>query len=134
VTPGLVDIHTHGALGRSFLDDDDEAFATILEEQARHGVTSVLATTSTAPLPAIVAALARTRAWMGEASRVGGRAPAARLVGAHVEGPYFAAAQAGAQDPAHLRNPDDGSVDELLAYADVVRMVSYAPNCPARSS
>jgi N-acetylglucosamine-6-phosphate deacetylase len=132
VTPGLVDIHTHGALARSFLDDDDEAFATILEEQLRHGVTSLLATTSTAPLPAIVAALARTRAWMAAGSdRPGaGDRPGARLLGAHVEGPYFAAAQAGAQDPAHLRVPDDGSVDTLLAYADVIRLLSYAPELP----
>jgi N-acetylglucosamine-6-phosphate deacetylase len=126
VTPGLVDIHTHGALARSFLDDDDEAFATILDLQLQHGVTSVLATTSTAPLPAIVAALARTRAWMAAGSERQG----ARLLGAHVEGPYFAAAQAGAQDPANLRNPDDGSVDALLAYADVIRLLSYAPELP----
>jgi N-acetylglucosamine-6-phosphate deacetylase len=98
----------------------------------------VLATTSTAPLPAIVAALARTRAWMGAGgdspgagapSSAGARA-GARLLGAHVEGPYFAAAQAGAQDPANLRNPDDGSVDALLAYADVIRLLSYAPELP----
>jgi len=132
VTPGLVDLHTHGALGRSFLDGDDVAFATILEEQARHGVTSVLATTSTGPLADILAALARTRSWMGREAGAG--APrsvgAARLVGAHVEGPYFAAAQAGAQDPTHLRHPDDGSVDDLLAYADVIRIVSFAPELP----
>jgi N-acetylglucosamine-6-phosphate deacetylase len=126
VMPGLVDIHTHGALGRSFLDASDEAFATILEEQLRHGVTALLATTSTAPLPAIVATLDRTRAWMA----AGRDRPGARLLGAHVEGPYFAAAQAGAQDPAHLRTPDDGSVDALLAYADVVRLLSYAPELP----
>jgi N-acetylglucosamine-6-phosphate deacetylase len=126
VAPGLVDIHTHGALGRSFLEDDDTAFATILELQLRHGVTSVLATTSTAPLPAIVAALARTRAWMA----AGSDRPGARLLGAHVEGPYFAAAQAGAQDSAHLRAPDDGSADALLAYADVIRLLSYAPELP----
>ena len=132
VTPGLVDIHTHGALGHSFLDDDDAAFAAILDLQLRHGVTSLLATTSTAPLPAIVAALARTRAWMaaGSERQGAGAQSGARLLGAHVEGPYFAAAQAGAQDPANLRTPDDGSVDALLAYADVIRLLSYAPELP----
>jgi N-acetylglucosamine-6-phosphate deacetylase len=122
--PGLVDLHTHGALGRSFLDGDDDAFETILREQARRGVTSLLATTSTAPFPDILAALATTRRWM-DAGR-----PGARVLGAHVEGPYFAAAQSGAQDPAHLRNPDDGSVDALLAYADAIRLVSFAPELP----
>lgn len=128
--PGLVDVHTHGALGRSFLDGDDGAFDTIVREQARRGVTSLLATTSTAPFPDILAALATTRAWMAsDASGAPGR-PGAQVLGAHVEGPYFAAAQSGAQDPAHLRNPDDGSVDALLEYADAIRLVSFAPELP----
>ena len=126
VTPGLIDIHTHGALGRSYLDGDDEAFDVNLREQARHGVTGVLATTSTAALEAIVAALARTRARLHAPLPPG----QARLLGAHVEGPYFAPAQAGAQDPQHLRTPDDGSVEALLAYADAIRIVSFAPELP----
>lgn len=125
VAPGLVDIHTHGALQRSFLDGSDEAFATILAEQARHGVSAVLATTSTAPLTSIVAALERTRAWLGSDATQG-----ARLLGAHVEGPYFAASQSGAQDPSHLRTPDDGSAETLLAHADVIRVLSFAPELP----
>lgn len=128
LTPGLVDIHTHGALGRSFLDGDDEAFKTILEEQARRGVTGLLATTSTAPLPAILAALETTRSWQ-EPGRLANQS-GTRVLGAHVEGPYFAAAQAGAQDPANLRTPDDGSVEALLEYEDAIRMVSFAPELP----
>jgi N-acetylglucosamine-6-phosphate deacetylase len=132
--PGLVDIHCHGALGRSFLDGDDLAFETITGLLARHGVTTVLATTSTAPLRAILEALRRTRAWMqprpGDASARDTRAFGARVLCAHVEGPYFAAAQSGAQDPAHLRTPDDGSVGELLAFADAIRLLSFAPELP----
>ena len=148
VTPGLIDVHTHGALQRSFLDGDDEAFAVVLAEQARHGVTGVLATTSTAPLEHILRTLERTRAWRqrdrgagaggsSDGARVGAgdganrdASSGARLLGAHVEGPYFAAAQAGAQDPAHLRTPDDGSPSALLAYADVIRILSFAPELP----
>jgi N-acetylglucosamine-6-phosphate deacetylase len=126
ITPGLIDVHTHGALGRSYLDADAAAFAVNLEEQARHGVTGVLATTSTAPLNDILRTLQRTR------ERIAAPRPSAeaRLLGAHVEGPYFAAAQAGAQDPAHLRTPDDGSAPDILAYDDVVRILSYAPELP----
>ncbi len=122
--PGLIDIHAHGAQGRSFLDGDDAAFATILAEQARRGVTGLLATTSTAPMPDILRALETTRAWLGREDA------GCRVLGAHVEGPYFAAAQAGAQDPANLRTPDDGSAEELLAYADVIRILSFAPELP----
>ncbi len=126
--PGLIDVHTHGALGRSFLEGEDDGLRDDPQEQARRGVTGVLATTSTAPLPTILKALATTRAWSG--SGPDRRRPGARVLGAHVEGPYFAAAQSGAQDPAHLRTPDDGSVDAILAYADTIRLLSYAPELP----
>ena len=124
VVPGLIDIHTHGAVGHSFLDGTDEAFTAILDEHVRRGVTGVLATTSTAPVEELIRCLQRTRAWMED-----GR-PGARVLGAHVEGPYFALAQAGAQDPAHLRHPDDGSVDRLLEHAPAIRILSYAPELP----
>lgn len=125
VLPGLVDVHTHGAAGRSFLDGSDDAFRTILRMQAEHGVTAVLATTSTAPLPDLERCLARTRSWMRRDADGD-----ALVLGAHVEGPYFHPSQTGAQDPAHLRTPDDGSVDALLAYGDAIRILSYAPELP----
>ena len=124
VTPGLVDIHTHGALGHTFNEPTAEAFATITAENLRRGVTSLLATTATAPIDDLVACLEFARGWMA-APQAGGQ-----VLGVHLEGPYFHPARAGAQDPAALRTPDDGSVDRLLAHADVVRMMSYAPELP----
>ena len=124
ILPGLIDLHTHGALDHSFLGGNDDDFRIILQEQARHGVSGVLATTSTTPMPVILATLERVRA------RLTSEHDGAQLLGAHVEGPYFAAAQAGAQDPANLRSPDDGSADDLLAFADVVRILSFAPELP----
>lgn len=123
LAPGLVDIHTHGAVGHSFLGGDAEDFAAILREQARHGVTSLLATTSTAPIESILSTCQIARVYEGGPDE-------ARLLGVHMEGPYFAASQAGAQDPAHLRTPDDGSVEAVLEYADVLKIVSFAPELP----
>lgn len=124
VLPGLVDIHTHGAGGRLFNEADDEAWATILELQLANGVTTVLPTTLTASLPELTGALAQGRRWLA-APRTGAHVP-----GMHIEGPYFELAQSGAQDPKHVRSPDDGSVDELLAYSDVIRLMSFAPELP----
>jgi N-acetylglucosamine-6-phosphate deacetylase len=65
-----------------------------------------------------------TRAWLADPG------PGAQLLGAHVEGPYFARSQAGAQDPACLRVPSDGAYERLLAYHDVIRIFTYAPELP----
>ena len=54
----------------------------------------------------------------------------AQILGVHLEGPYFSVAQCGAQDPAHMRTPDDGSVDRYLEHHDITRIVSFAPELP----
>ena len=124
ITPGLIDIHTHGALGHTFNEPTAKAFDTITAENARRGVTGLLATTSTAPIPDLVASFAFAQEWMS------GERDGAQILGVHVEGPYFNVAQAGAQDPANVRNPDDGTVEQLLAYHDVIRQFTYAPELP----
>ena len=124
IAPGLIDIHTHGALGHTFNEPTAEAFSVITRENARRGVTSLLATPATAPIPNLVKCLEFSRQWMAEGHE------GAQVLGVHLEGPYFALSQAGAQDPANVRNPDDGTVDQLLEHHDVIRMVSYAPELP----
>jgi N-acetylglucosamine-6-phosphate deacetylase len=54
----------------------------------------------------------------------------AQILGVHVEGPYFSMAQRGAQDPNHIRTPDDGTPDMLLEYHDIIKIMSYAQELP----
>ena len=124
ISPGLIDIHIHGAVGHTFNEPTSEAFGTITAETAGRGITSLLATTSTAPISDLVEALAFSRHWMS------GERRGSRLLGVHVEGPYFCAAQAGAHDPANIRQPDDGTPARLFAYADVIRIMTFAPELP----
>ena len=49
ISPGLIDIHTHGALGHTFNDPTVEAYTAIAQLQLQHGVTGILATI-TAPI------------------------------------------------------------------------------------
>ncbi len=133
IAPGLVDIHTHGAEGRTFNEPTEAAFATITRSNLRRGVTSLLATTLTDSLETLVAVLNFTRQWMQQQtsdSPDSSDSPGAQILGVHVEGPYFNRAQAGAQDPAHIRNPDDGTPEQLLAHADVIRIFTFAPELP----
>lgn len=124
ITPGLIDIHVHGALGHTFNESMAEAFAVITQENARRGVTSLLATVATASIPDLVECLTFARQWMQKQHR------GAQVMGVHLEGPYFSLAQAGAQDPANIRTPDDGTPDVLLEHHDVMRIVTYAPELP----
>ncbi|WP_152362023.1 N-acetylglucosamine-6-phosphate deacetylase [Microlunatus speluncae] len=124
VTPGLIDLHVHGGLGHSFGDGTEQAFTELLAHYARCGITAVQPTFGSAPLDQLTRGLDRLRSW------VGSDRPGCRVIGAHLEGPYFSERQRGAHHPDHLRSPDDGSADRLLAYADVVSMISIAPELP----
>jgi N-acetylglucosamine-6-phosphate deacetylase len=124
VSPGLVDIHTHGALGRSFNEPLEEAWQVITAANAQRGVTSLLATLAVAPIEELIECLALARRWRMNPSA------GAQVLGVHAEGPYINPAQAGAQNPKNIRSPDDGTAGQILEYADVLTMMTYAPELP----
>jgi N-acetylglucosamine-6-phosphate deacetylase len=124
ISPGLIDIHTHGAMGYDFTQASQEAYETITRQQVSQGVTTILATITTTPLDIMKTALEFAGAWMEE-SHLG-----ANIAGVHLEGPYFSLEQKGAQDASNMRAPDDGSLDVLLAHPEWVKMVSFAPELP----
>lgn len=134
ISPGLIDIHIHGARGHSFNEPTAEAFATITRENARRGVTSLLATTATDSIENLLAVLAFAETWIEQTATLGSQRDnevfGAQVLGVHVEGPYFSLAQRGAQDPAHIRNPDDGTPAQLLEYSDIIRILTFAPELP----
>ena len=124
VTPGLIDIHTHGARLHSFNEPTAEGLTAITVENAARGVTALVATIAAAPIPDLVSCLEFCRQWMS-APR-----PGAQVLGAHLEGPYLSPAQKGALDPRSLRSPNDGSADVLLEHRDAIRIVTLAPELP----
>jgi len=121
ITPGLVDLHTHGAVGHTFNEPMAKAFAAITEENARRGVTALLATVATAPIADLVNCLSFCRGWMQEPH------DGAQVLGIHMESPYINPAQKGALDPANIRTPDDGTPDVLLEHHDVLKIMVLAP-------
>ncbi len=122
ITPGLVDIHTHGALRHTFNEPSPVAWTAITRENLRRGTTALLATF--APTPDLADGLAFCRQWMGAGH--GG----ARVLGAYLESPYINVAQKGALDAACVRAADDGSASALLDYADILRVFMLAPELP----
>ncbi len=120
VLPGLVDIHTHGGFGGDYMDATEESFDKALDFQSQNGVTSVLATSMTAPVEEIELMLAMTRKYMKRTDTP------ARIVGAHLEGPYISYKKKGAQPEAFLRVPKRDSYDFIINNKDVVKEVTIA--------
>jgi len=118
VCPGFIDLHVHGARGVDVMDATPEAVEALARSLGASGVTSFLATTMTMPLPRIVAALGAIREALGAAP--GG----ARILGAHLEGPFIDPGHKGAQDAAHVLPPDG---EFIKAHRDVIRIVTLAP-------
>ena len=69
VIPGLVDIHTHGAMGEDFSDGKPAGLQPMADYYAAHGVTSFLATTMTLKEETLTPARhARASIWRGPSS------------------------------------------------------------------
>ena len=119
LVPGFVDIHSHGRGGCDFCDATDEAFDTIGRGKLKDGVTGFLATGLTRPEEDL-AEMCRA------AERYKERGEGATCLGVHLEGPFFNAEMAGAQNPAYLRKPDAAMVKRLNAISPI-RKVSLAP-------
>src|SRR5579862_5901450 len=90
IIPGFIDLHVHGAGGADVMDSG-EPFETLARMHARHGTTSLLTTTMTAPREEIDAVLERVGRYTGLP-----RAPStARVLGVHLEGPYISRGRLG---------------------------------------
>jgi N-acetylglucosamine-6-phosphate deacetylase len=129
VGPGLIDLHTHGAIGADFMAADLDGARVIAAFAARHGVTGMLAGAVTATGEAISAMLRTIARAIDEQSRAesGGQPLAgARLLGALLEGPYLSQERRGGQDPATIR---PASIPEFAQWAALapVAMITVAP-------
>ncbi len=130
LAPGFVDLHVHGGGGAEVNgerpEDVEDSVRRLAAHHARGGTTALLATTvSDSPerLLTAVQGIAVSMRWQpGEGARV---------LGAHLEGPWLSPERAGAQDPRSIRLPD---LDELGSLVDAaggaVRLVTLAPELP----
>ena len=100
------------------MDEDADALRRIAAFQARTGVTSFLPTTMTCAFDAVERALVRIRRAMN-ADGTG-----ARVLGAHMEGPFISPAKKGAQDEQYILPP---AFAKIAPYADVIKIITIAP-------
>ena len=121
VSPGFIDIHIHGGGGHDFMDNTTRAFLGIAQMHARHGTTAMLPTT----LSCEKADLIETLKIYDEADRL--NTQGSQFIGLHIEGPYFAMNQRGAQDPRYIRDPDPEEYKEMLSLSKSIKRWSAAP-------
>lgn len=121
VSPGFIDMHTHGAGGYDFMDGTVEAYLGAAKMHAKHGTTSLLPTTLTSTNEELL----KTFSIYKEAKAK--NTEGASFLGLHLEGPYFAYGQKGAQDPKYLRNPEPEEYNAILEASDDIMRWSLAP-------
>lgn len=126
VAPGFIDTHAHGALGRNFMEGSREAYATITRHMARGGVTSCLATTTSASLEDTLYALQ----YAASVSR--NPTPGeVQLLGIHLEGPYVNPAYRGAHLEPFVRPPVMSELEAIWeAAGSALRVATLAPEVP----
>jgi N-acetylglucosamine-6-phosphate deacetylase len=121
LSPGFVDLHVHGGLGRDTMEGSAEAFRAICGFHASGGTTSLLPTIATAPINKLVEVLDALRDC---------RSSITAIAGVHVEGPFISKAKCGAQRAEFIRDPSPTCVRQLLDYSDVIKRVTIAPELP----
>jgi N-acetylglucosamine-6-phosphate deacetylase len=121
ISPGFIDIHVHGGGGYDFMDNTVEAFLEIAKTHARYGTTALFPTTLTGSAEDIVGTL-RTYDEAYPLNESG-----SEFMGVHLEGPYFAMNQRGAQDPQWIRDPDPKEYEYIISQSVSIKRWSAAP-------
>ena len=121
VSAGFVDIHTHGGGGHDFMDATVEAYLGAAETHAKFGTTALLPTTLTSTTDELMKTFAVYKQAVKENTK------GAKFIGLHLEGPYFAYNQRGAQDPKYLRDPKPEEYNMILKASDDIVRWSLAP-------
>lgn len=121
VAPGFIDIHVHGGGGYDFMDGTEDAFLAIAETHAQYGTTAMLPTTLTSTKEELF----QTIELYDSAHRKNTKG--AQFLGLHLEGPYLAMNQRGAQDPRFIRDPNPDEYKEVLSRSASVKRWSAAP-------
>ena len=124
LVPGLIDIHTHGALGEDASDGKPEGLLKMARYYAAEGVTSWCPTTMTLKEPELMRAMEAVRGFVRPAD-------GAKIAGVHLEGPFVSRKKCGAQNPENLHAPDIDMFRRLNeASGGLVRLITMAPEEP----
>lgn len=127
VAPGFIDTHVHGGGNADFMDGGLEPMKQVAAAHLRHGTTSICPTTLTSSFSTLKQTVLDYQL-LAKGSGVNGMP---NFLGLHMEGPYLAPSQAGAQPPQYIYPPKEEEYEELLGLGDgLIRKWTFAPELP----
>jgi N-acetylglucosamine-6-phosphate deacetylase len=124
ISPGFVDLHVHGGGGYDFLGADESQIHDICKIHMKHGTTSIVPTVMAAPHDLFLETIKQIT--KSSPTLINGP----NVVGIHLEGPYFALSQCGAQSADAIRNPDRQEYMDIVEHFNNILIWSVAPELP----
>lgn len=129
ISLGAIDLQINGALGLAFPDLRSQHFEQLqricdwLWQQGVDGFCPTLVTTSPENFKGALGAIAKFQQQQRQAN-------SAKILGAHLEGPFLNRAKRGAHPEAYLQPLSLETVKTLIGeFADIVSIVTLAPEC-----
>ncbi len=125
ITPGMIDLHLHGAGGFDLMDSSPEAIHGVSKTLAAHGVTGYLATSM------VRRDILANRHLAIAADLSGLSTGGAEVLGIHVEGPFVNPLRGGLIHPDRIWAPSPDDLAKILSVAKgKMKMMTMAPELP----
>jgi len=131
LVPGFVDVHIHGAGAHDVMEATPESLQIVAATVARHGTTSLVATTVTAPTDEICRSLEGIARYIESPANQEPQSSLAQMTGIHLEGPFIHPQRRGVHPPESLAQPSVPTLDRFLEAANgCARILTIAPELP----
>ena len=122
ISPGFIDMHTHGGGGFAFMNNTADDVVNGANLHLKHGTTTIVPTISAGAFDTMKKAVVNIALAMNDERAKG------NILGAHLEGPYLSAKQCGAQCPTFITEPIKTDYEPLVEeYGKAIVRWTYAP-------